>query len=736
MARRQRVRSRKLSACICGLIVLVSCGYEPTPPRDVAIAGERADTLWLAGFESDNELEARWSTQRSRLILAESSPEGRGAATAVFEAQSRGASSIELSLPAVADAATDWRAYGRLVWFVHNPQRRRQRLILQLVNEDNQRYKENLFIGPGERERFELDVDFLADYIDVSRIHELSFYQWKPDETTSLTIDGIRLEGLRSEPLDRKPLRPAPLADTTWRVGWAPSLVKTLRDPARLEANFDEAARMSLARRERESVQIVILGPPEGELQVRAQVGPLEHEDGVVRIPSESVEIREVAYVRTERPDYPVSHVGEWPDPLPRKDSTRVSERSVSALWLTVYADEGLPAGRYAGSVTIAGSDGARRDLGLEIRIWDFSLPETPSLATAFDLYRPRLVDSYEAFVPGGASWRGRAAELEQAYFFDMLRHRIDPVVGFEPTTPDAWPALQRLVDQGLSRFGVGTRGGTGGNTLWPAEAGELDSVMSAYRRTASLLERHDLLDRAYVYAYDEPEVGSPHTAMVMRALHRDVPGLRTMLAMFESPDPDRHTEWLRDVDILAVRLPAFDPEHAERFRQQGKSVWLYVSSPVHPYPGLVIDEPGLGPRLLPWIARKHRVEGLLYWCVNYWKRGDPWSQPANYVAEQNGNGSLYYPAPDGPVPSLRLALLRDGIEDFDYFAILDGLLERASSGQRSVPPEVLETARDAARVPDHIVENTRRHTRDPDTLLEHREALARAIEALATRLR
>ena len=55
----------------------------------------------------------------------------------------------------------------------------------------------------------------------------------------------------------------------------------------------------------------------------------------------------------------------------------------------------------------------------------------------------------------------------------------------------------------------------------------------------------------------------------------------------------------------------------------------------------------------------------------------DPWFNPAfAHPRHYNGGGYLFYPgAPcgiDGPVASMRLKNLRDGMEDYEYFVLLE----------------------------------------------------------------
>ena len=72
-------------------------------------------------------------------------------------------------------------------------------------------------------------------------------------------------------------------------------------------------------------------------------------------------------------------------------------------------------------------------------------------------------------------------------------------------------------------------------------------------------------------------------------------------------------------------------------------------------------------------------MKGLLYWTMIYWdKAGDVWTNPATYgenTTRFNGEGSLFYPGYDagiqGPVASIRLKQIREGLEDYEYLNLL-----------------------------------------------------------------
>ena len=98
-----------------------------------------------------------------------------------------------------------------------------------------------------------------------------------------------------------------------------------------------------------------------------------------------------------------------------------------------------------------------------------------------------------------------------------------------------------------------------------------------------------------------------------------------------------------------------------------------------------------------------------------------------------NGDGRFLYPPNKdvlndrktyvaGPVSSIRWEMLREGIEDFEYFALLKDLVAK-----RGPCPEA-----DLLAVPQDVVKSTTEFSGDPQGMMRHREALARAIEKLS----
>ena len=134
---------------------------------------------------------------------------------------------------------------------------------------------------------------------------------------------------------------------------------------------------------------------------------------------------------------------------------------------------------------------------------------------------------------------------------------------------------------------------------------------------------------------------------------------------------------------------------------------------------------PAMAHRMLFWHQKRDNVDGLLYWSTTYWMPwagcDDPWKSMMT-VKHINpnifGDGSLLYPGKavgiDGPVASQRLAVIRDGIEDFDYLCLAEELIGRDA------------TAGYARRLAKSLTE----YDLDPWKLDKVRRDLGNAIEA------
>ncbi|MEW6746655.1 MAG: glycoside hydrolase domain-containing protein [Planctomycetota bacterium] len=566
--------------------------------------------------------------------------------------------------------------------------------------------------------------------------------------------------------------------DDNWDFWWCEAAYKVSRErpPA---AGAHAPLYLEAARNEYESVQLV-LHPKRAVQGVHVTCTALQGAGGA-RITSDQVAVSLVRYVHVTHPTDSVGSRGWWPDPLPPLQHPIDLEAGVNQpLWITVHVPKAVPAGDYHGSMDVR-AEGCDASIPLRLHVWDFDLPDRSSVRSAFG-FSPWIVKRYHRL-----ETEEELRQVLDLHYQNFAAHRVSPYdpmaldpmrvdFGLEAGAQDGVKIDSTAFDKAAARylddFGFNTfrldLAGMGGGTfhervtgrIGPHEQGtpEYERLFGEYvRQVQEHLASRGWLDEAFLYWFDEPEPRD--YAFVrdgMESVHRHAPGLRRMLT--EQPEE----RLLGAVDIWCPILSAFD-ETACRARQKvGESIWWYVcTAPKGDYCTLFIDHPALDMRLWLWQTWKYGVEGVLVWSTTHWTSEcafpppalqNPYEDPMAYVVGYgnppgfvghwgNGDGRFLYPPErcflegagkvlEGPVSSLRWEMLREGIEDYEYFALLRERIEKARSRDGRPPPNLAE-AEALLTVPEDICTSLTQFTRDPMPLYEHRRKLARAIEAL-----
>lgn len=124
-------------------------------------------------------------------------------------------------------------------------------------------------------------------------------------------------------------------------------------------------------------------------------------------------------------------------------------------------------------------------------------------------------------------------------------------------------------------------------------------------------------------------------------------------------------------------------------YKANGNKLWWFISWDVtEPYINYYMQTDGVAQRLLFWQQYDNGVEGFLYNFANFWigDCSDPYSYNITDSSYPNAHGEsiLVYPGVkyglQTPVGSLRLEAMRDGIEDYQLFTMLDGYKASASA--------------------------------------------------------
>jgi len=505
------------------------------------------------------------------------------------------------------------------------------------------------------------------------------------------------------------------------------SLEKLFPSDTELAAQLPKAGLISLAANEYEACQAVVIAGCDLK-SVRVTVGDLATKGGA-RIGDFNVTVNPVGYVRTIKPFYTPYYVrlarqSNWPDPLLPAGPVDIEAGMIAPFWITVHAPAGTSPGYYTGTVTVY-AEGMKLVSGaLGVRVRDFALPDESHLKTAFWLYGDRLLKYHGIKSKDDPAY---PAMLEK-YRDDMLMHRMSDVeTGINRPAPqvtiaagkegdfsewDNW--MEGWLAKGLNCFAVPI-----------LREDSKETIIAKSRAWGKHLKEKGWLDRSCVFLYDETYDGEQQRAWV----HEGDSRMRNALTEVPLPKYPNVDIWIPQMER---GYEAF-PKEIQWARDNGKTLWMYTSSPetgpdgANFYPNTNIDFPATHCRLIPWVCWQDKLDGYLYWCVNVWEK-DPW-QTAETYRNQNGNGSFYYPGKDGPVHSLRLEAFRDGMEDYEYFYLLKSRADAARSDKSKA--DVVAAADKALSLwenPKDFMYNVNRH---PEMVYERRDKVADLIEML-----
>ncbi|OGG53585.1 MAG: hypothetical protein A3F84_02700 [Candidatus Handelsmanbacteria bacterium RIFCSPLOWO2_12_FULL_64_10] len=402
-------------------------------------------------------------------------------------------------------------------------------------------------------------------------------------------------------------------------------------------------------------------------------------------------------------------------------------------LWVDIAVPEGTPPGAYTGVIRVRARNADPAEMPIALTVWDFALPDGPTHENHFGGFRS--VARYHKLDPGSGQFR----LLEDRYIEAMAGHRLNPPL---PTRlhpgvgEDGGIQVDEALGRDLTAF-VGRYHLT--NIEIPrapfkdALGADREKAIRFYRTWHAYLEKKGWAKGAYLYMLDEPNDPEAYERVRrLGALVREAaPRIRRLVVeQTYAQDP----AWgVLDgaVDIWCPLFAFIHEPDVKRVQRQGDEVWSYTAlvqaAPrYHPDYEAVKDDhppywqadfPALSYRIAPWLNRRYGITGLLYWSTVHWFSPDrnPWDDPG-FRIRWNGDGFLFYPGDDagieGPITSIRLKYLRDGMQDYEYFAILEG------RGGKGVVEEVVRDA-----VPTWGAWN-----QDPYHLLRLRRRLAEEI--------
>jgi hypothetical protein len=387
-----------------------------------------------------------------------------------------------------------------------------------------------------------------------------------------------------------------------------------------------------------------------------------------------------------------------YPDPLKKVDEIRLRAGETKAIWVRLPANE-------SGRWTLRAGEAA---VPIEVTVWPFELPANRSLSSAVGLGGTGFARCYGVPFASDAYW-----EMYSKYYDKLLEYRL---CAYRVPFGELDDRARRfLMDERVTSFILSYRGD-------PAQ-------MELYRRN---IEGTGAWEKGFFYNIDEPSTKEEYevAAGQVEFLRKIGDGkMRYALPFYRGLD-DRSTPFdhlAGTVNLWVIQTDYYHHGHglgdkvrrqARERREAGDEIWVYTSlAPRGGWCNLLLNHTGLEHRILFWqLYADPAVSGFLYWHSTYWDRvDDPWTDQATVKHLDPGvwgDGSLFYPGPEGPVPSIRLELIRAGLQDYELLKMAE-----AAFGREDVMKEVEKVTRSFVR-----------YTSDPVVLEAARLRLGRRL--------
>ena len=560
-------------------------------------------------------------------------------------------------------------------------------------------------------------------------------------------------------PLAFKAVRPTAQSSFEW---WTTDSLSKIRPDDKAPETAKNPAQLYASRNEFESFQVIFRAEGQNIQGADMEVSDLKNPRGG-QIPKANITIYFERYLDLPQPSSIDGAAGEWPDPLiPRIDRYAKEKRNAfpfsltsgrnQPIWIEVYVPRQTPPGNYEGNLAFQIHGKTKANIPLTLRVWNFTLPSTSSFPTTFGFNGLTAVRQHLGKYTSDADIRRFTALYRKA----ALWHRISlhggsmvpPRFSFEGTRINVdWTDYDAELSPFLDGNAIpsdeplyGAKATTVGMRTPPSLKDDQQKLLY-WKALATHFRYRGWFSRLFNYLRDEPKPENfdevLHEAQLVHKADSQIRNLVTA---------PLHKEWSGAIDIWTPLINCFEwkpwsqgfcipmvsRSGYEEEIAKGADLWWYQSCASHGcsivggdyyrgWPSYMIDASGVSNRIMPWLAWKYDIRGELYYNIDemYSRPNDAWNDV--YLFGGNGDGTLVYPGrpsniggtTDIPIESIRLKIIRDGLEDYEYLRLL---------ARHADAPAVKSLV-------DMLVTNTYTFQKDPAKLYEVRRKIGEQLD-------
>jgi hypothetical protein len=394
-----------------------------------------------------------------------------------------------------------------------------------------------------------------------------------------------------------------------------------------------------------------------------------------------------------------------FPDYLSEVKTVSISEGTYQPIWLTIRIPSNAREGKYSGVIAVT-SDKCSASIPVYLTVFPLTMPGESHLSCTMwysmkpeyhdfgKLYSDKYYDILETIANNMAEHRQNVFRISLNTVLSTIDNEGKLSFNFSNFDRHCnvfWnTGMMDFLETGF----VATFGETEGEGRWSSTeivlrdfpvtksaSGEIyDMPGEDYLRQflpafESHLQDRGWLDKTLFHIADEPSV---HNVIPWREasdfVHRYAPTLRRIDAIEMTYAANRLEVWVPKLNFLDTYFDIY-----KQAQWAGNELWYYTTGIYQggAYPNRIVDGPIIDTRIMHWLNYRFGITGYLHWGYNQWT-GDPYKDPGMHC----GDGWQVYPKDDGVINSIRWEQLRNGIQDYEYFWLLEDKIKSLVSGK------------------------------------------------------
>ena len=466
-------------------------------------------------------------------------------------------------------------------------------------------------------------------------------------------------------------------------------------DPAR-------PVRLAAAGNERVSHQFIVTPAPTARIgRAELSVGPVKGPGGAA-IDPKSIRVEWLRYSL----DYNRGRTSRrlYPDPLaptaaaegvPGEPDMPINR----AFWMSIRVPAGTAAGVYRMTATVRINNELTLTRPIELEVFGFDLPRRTHTRTGLFRQNGGNLARHLWWASDLAEFR---IALGDPFWTDLNSRQRSSKFSEESYQFILGPQMQQsLVAFGKHMSGLGlhvTNVTPWGDThrMFRGQKGGREGIIRFWKTYYPILKTNGWVEEAYCRMPDELKGEQlPKVRRIVDLFRKHAPGVRVLVTSMGTPEVKDLQNGIGIADIWCPDTRYVPPAMAfwKKRMAAGEEVWPYI----HEFTWHGSDLPAA--RLFFWMLERHGFQGTCYFAIKRARFKPAWHGVIRHTDTWPGDGDLYYDpgSPEANVRGLwrstRLYRIGDGIEDREYFRMMNRLAARARATGKLSDPAAREVA-------------------------------------------